>query len=84
MNMLDQIFNTFFYGSGSWLGLLLFIILILGLVLKWKYSGALMLPISVFLGVEYLNHDGCQWHAIIMFLTSIFILIYMTYKIKER
>jgi predicted membrane-bound dolichyl-phosphate-mannose-protein mannosyltransferase len=73
---IDDVFNALFFGAGSWLGLLLFISIIIGLLYKTKYSGALLLPIAVFLGISYLD-ASLPWHAVIMLFTSIFIIVYM-------
>lgn len=82
MSAADEAFQALFFGDGAWLGLLLFLAIMLALFLKSEYTGALILPISLFLGLEYVSHD-MGWHAIIMFFFSIFILIYMMKKIKS-
>ena len=71
-----EFFTELFYGSGSWLGLIILIILCLGMLLKWKYSGALFLPIMLFLGIDYLSHN-LGWNALIMFFSSVFTVLYM-------
>lgn len=76
---INGVFSSLFYGTGSWLGILLLLSIITGLLLKWKYTGALLLPITVFLALDYLSKD-LGWHTMIMFLTSTFILIYMARK----
>jgi len=76
MGVVDEAFESLFFGSGSWLGLLLFLILITGLLFKWKSMGVLLLPVTVFFGIEYLN-KGLKWQSMIMFLSSIFILFYL-------
>ena len=83
MGVVDEAFEALFFGSGSWLGILLFLSILIGLLLKWKYTGVLILPITIFLGIEYLTYD-MGWEAIIMFLTSIFTLIYMMKGAKWR
>ena len=79
---IDDVFNALFFGSGSWLGLLLFLAIMIGLLIKTEWSGVLLLPITVFLGIAYLNQD-LGWHAIIMFFTSIFIVVYMMKKSRR-
>jgi len=76
---LNGAFEALFYGSGSWLGLLLFLSIITGLLLRWKNMGALILPVTIFLGIEYLDKN-LGWHAVIMFLSSVFTLLYMITK----
>lgn len=82
MGLVDEAFESLFFGSGSWLGLLLFLSIIIALLLKWKYTGALLLPITIFLGIEYMNKD-LGWHSIIMFLSSVFILLYLAKELKR-
>jgi len=79
IGVIDEAFESLFFGSGSWLGLLLFLIIITGLLFKWKYAGVLLLPMTIFLGIEYLN-EGLKWQCMIMFLSSIFILFYLLTK----
>jgi hypothetical protein len=74
MGLADEVFNSLFYGAGSWLGLILMLILMIGLTLKWRNASVIMMPMSVMLGINYLNNN-LGWHALIMFLTAIFILI---------
>jgi len=76
MGVVDEAFESLFFGAGSWLGLLLFLILITGLLFKWKSIGVLLLPVTVFFGIEYLN-KGLKWQSMIMFLSSILILFYL-------
>lgn len=76
MGVVDEAFESLFFGTGSWLGLLLFLSILIGLLLKWKYTGVLILPVTVFLGLEYLGKD-MGWHTIIMFFTGVFTMIYM-------
>jgi len=77
-SLIFDAFNALFYGEGSWLGLLLMIALIVGLVSKWKLAGGLFIPVSIFMGINYFNHD-LGWHGLIMFLVAIFVLIYMAF-----
>jgi hypothetical protein len=77
-SLVDDAFTALFYGAGSWLGLLLMIALIAGLVSKWKLAGGLFIPVSIFMGINYFNHD-LGWHGLIMFLVAIFVLIYMAF-----
>jgi len=78
-----QTFQDFFlellYGTGSWFGVLLLLAFIIGLLMRWKYSGVLLLPVTIFLGIDYLNND-LGWQSIIMFASSVFIIVYMAKK----
>lgn len=68
-------FTELFVGSGAWLGLLLFMAIVVTLSLKEKYVGVLMIPVCIFLGINYLSYPSLMWHAIIMFFTAVFIMI---------
>jgi len=78
-----QNFQDFFfellYGSGSWFGVVLLLAFIIGLLTRWKYSGVLLLPVTVFLAIDYLKND-LAWQSIIMFVSSVFIIVYMAKK----
>jgi hypothetical protein len=82
LEAINSAFEALFYGSGSWLGLLLFLSIMMGLLLKWKYTGTLLLPISLFLGIEYSNKN-LGWHAIIMFISAIFTVLYMLKELRR-
>lgn len=70
-----DVFTELFYGAGAWLGLILVLGIIITLSLKTKYAGLLMLPVSVFLGIDYLGYPALMWNAVIMFFAAIFITI---------
>lgn len=82
MSAIDDVFTALFYGTGSWLGLLLFMTLTLGITFAWKYGGFLMMPVSIFLGITYLDND-LGWHGLIMVLVAIFIVTSMIYEAKK-
>lgn len=79
---MNDVFNALFFGTGSWLGILLMLMFIVGLTMAWKYVGLLMLPIAIIFGTVYLT-NGLGWHGLIMFLTAIFILIYVGMQSKR-
>lgn len=74
MSAIEATFTELFFGSGSWLGILLLLAIITALALKAKYMAVLMLPVCIFLGIDYLTNE-LFWNAIIMFLTTMFIII---------
>jgi len=78
----QEFFTELFYGSGAWLGLIILLILCLGMVVKWRYSGALFLPVMLFLGIDYLTND-LGWQALIMFFGSVFIVVFMVKEMKR-
>lgn len=82
MSAVDDAFNSLFYGAGSWFGLLLFLIISVSFLIKFKYSAALLMPIMFFFGITYLDNN-LTWHAGIMFFSAIFCLIYV-WKGKGR
>ena len=76
MSSIALVFGELFFGSGSWLGILLLLVIILAISLKTKYAGVLMIPVTIFLGIEYLS-KGMPWHTIIMLITSVFVILNM-------
>jgi len=81
--MFNDLFTALFYGSGSWFGLLLVELVIFILVMIYPKSGLLMLPITIFWGISYLDND-LGWHGLIMFLTSVFIMFDLAYSIHKH
>ena len=82
MSEIEEVFEVLFFGSGSWLGLLLFLTIFLVLMLRWKYASCLLIPIAIFIGLEYLSND-LAWHALTMFMTTIFMLGYLAKEAKS-
>jgi len=80
MSEADEFFNALFFGNGSWLGLILIVLLMMVLIYRWKEVGVLMIPVSVLLGIEYLSNN-LGWHAMIMFLNGVFMIIYLIRKL---
>jgi len=79
MSDISLVFTELFYGAGSWLGLLILLSIIVALTMKAKYAGVLMLPVTIFLGINYITYDTpLLWNGIIMFFASLFILINLT------
>lgn len=74
MSSISEVFEELFFGTGSWLGLLLLITIIIALSLKVRWGGVLTLPILIFLGIDYITNE-LLWNALIVFFASIFILI---------
>ena len=73
-SLIDQAFESLFYGAGSWLGLLLFVVLIISISSKVKYSGAILLPVSVFMFLNYTEHE-LFWHGIVIIFAGIYAII---------
>jgi len=72
----DDFFISLLFGQGAWLGVLIILMFVVALMLAWKYSGVLLIPVTIFLGIAYLGED-LFWHSIIMFLSAVFIMFYM-------
>ena len=70
-------FQELFYGEGIWLGILLILAIVTGLTMKNRYATVLCLPVTIFMGINYLqNGTGNQlWGAIIMFCATIFLVV---------
>ena len=79
---MDDFFTSLFYGTGSWLGLLLILSLVVGLTFAWKYMGLVMLPVTVLFGITYFSNN-LGWHGLIMVFTAIFILGKLTYDAQK-
>jgi hypothetical protein len=82
MSLVSEAFTELFYGSGSWLGLILLMSLCLIPTYKWREIGVLFLPITIFMGIEYLG-EGLEWHGLIMILTAIFIVYLLAERVKK-
>ena len=72
---MNDVFSAFFFGNGSILGLLLFLALIVGFALMWRYAIVLVQPITVLLAIQYWD-NALGWHGLIMILTGIFLTFY--------
>ena len=76
---MNAAWESLFFGSGSWLGLLIIISITVALLVRYKYIAVLTTPVTILLGIEYLNRN-LGWHSLIMFFTSLFVLIYIVSK----
>jgi len=79
MSIISEVFTELFFGQGAWLGLILFMTMTLGLVSKIKYSSIIMIPFTIFLGIFYLDNIASNsifmWCAVLMFLTTVLIIV---------
>jgi len=77
MSSISDVFTELLYGEGIWFGLLILLAIIIGISAKTKYGGLFCLPITVFLGIDYLGQGETYhlWGAIIMFITSVFLIL---------
>lgn len=74
MSFIQIALEELFFGAGAWLGILLLLSIILALSLRMKEIGVVTLPVTVFLGIDYINND-LFWHATIMFVTTAFLIL---------
>jgi len=76
---IEEIFNELFFGSGGWLGLLLLLTIIVLLGIKSKVLAVLFIPLSIFLGITYLQNvdpsSNLMWGGILMFLATVLLTV---------
>lgn len=79
MTQISDVFTELFYGGGSWLMLIILVSMILVISVKIKYSLIIFIPISIFLGFNYLNKatpiNHLDWCAVIMWILPIFLVL---------
>jgi uncharacterized RDD family membrane protein YckC len=88
LGVIDDFFNALLFGSGSWIGLLLIILLVSILAMMRKYSGkAIGLIVCGFLAVEYLGRTNVTpelaWHSFIMFVSAIFLVLGLLHDARK-
>ena len=77
----NDFFNALLFGQGSWLGLIIILVICIIAIGIWKYSACLFIPIAIFLGIIYLD-NGLGWQALIMFFASSFFSAYLYKEAK--
>ncbi len=83
MSAVDTAFESLLYGEGSFFGLLILSVLIVGLVLKWRVASVFTLPIAILLAINYLDHS-LGWHFMIMVFEASFIIFYIVLEKVRR
>jgi len=78
----QEFFTELLYGTGCWIGITIMLAFFVAITVKWKHSSVLFLPITIFMGIEYLDRD-LGWQALIMFLSGIFMLFYLVKELKK-
>jgi hypothetical protein len=80
--------NEMFFGSGFWLTAIIILAIIFITVWIVPYSGALFLPLCVFLGIEYFSKietsSPHMWGVILMMFASVYIIVVMAIKIRSK
>lgn len=83
-----QFFYEFFFGSGSWLGLIIMLGLIFTVTMKAKLSGIVFLPITILLAHYYFDNvpsnSNFMWSGVLMLCTCVYCVLICGYGIKER
>lgn len=82
MSAIDSVFEALFFGSGSLLGILLILVLCIGLMMKWKETVVLVLPIIFLFGIQFVDR-GLAYQSLIMFLSGVFMLLYSVKQFKD-
>jgi len=87
-SIVDDAFESLFFGTGAWLGLLIFMSICVSLALVWKYFGVFIIIIIVLFEVEYYNrldiYGNHIWKMIILLFFAIFIAWLTLTKAKGR
>lgn len=85
MSSIAVSFQELFYGAGMWLGILILLGLVFTLAMKNKYCAVIAIPITSFLGMDYIANATTQshyWGAIIMFFATAILFVMMARKGK--
>jgi len=77
----EEFFMELLFGSGSWLGLILIVVIALLVVSQVKYSSLPMTVILIFMGLDYLLNTPNTWHVIVSWVT-IPLLLFIDVKRK--
>ena len=84
----ESLLYELFYGSGFWFMLIIMLALIL-IISAWNpYGGTLFLPITIFLGIDYMQKisgsSNYMWGAIMMMFASVYILLLLGLKVSKK
>lgn len=72
----EDFFVELMFGSGATLGVLIIIAISIIVLAKFKYSGILIFPISLFMGIQYfMLTSPLPYHGLVMFILSIFAIL---------
>ncbi len=74
MTAIDDVFESLLFGTGSYLGLILISIMLIGLFLRWKETAVISIPVFFIFGIQYLQHD-LAYQAAIAFIGGTFIIL---------
>jgi hypothetical protein len=68
-----EFFTELMFGSGSWIGLIIIVAILLVITGINKYGGIIAMPIAILVGIEYGKYN-LGWHAVILIIEGIFTL----------
>lgn len=88
MTVWAELFKELFFGTyGGWLGAIILMSLILVVSYRIKYTGLCFIPVSLLIGMWYLDYvdvnSNLVFNAILFFMLPI-LLIFMLYDQKKK
>jgi len=73
-----EFFTELLFGSGAWIGAIIIVSVIVLTTFRMRLSGAIFMPICIFLGIEYFNkvpgNSDLIWIGVLMFIMAIYCL----------
>jgi hypothetical protein len=82
-----EFFQELLFGTGAWLGALLIVSIIVIVTVKNRLSGAIFMPICIFLGIQYFNtvsaSSNLMWIGILMFIMAIYCLAMLIMEVRK-
>ncbi len=79
LETINSAFEALFYGSGWYIGLLIFIVFSLGIMKAWKYAGALIIPIIIAFEVTYYQRLDTNGEFAWPMLVLLFLVVGIAY-----
>lgn len=83
-----QWFREFFYGSAKWFSFVIVFAIIITVTSFFPYAGVLFMPLTIFLGFDYLRNvsvsSDFMWGALMMIFAAIYILVMLIMKMKAK
>jgi hypothetical protein len=70
----DGFFTSLLYGSGSYIGLTILIVLLVGLFLKWRDTVVVSSPILIYVGILYVT-NALAPQAVLSFIAASFMIL---------
>lgn len=76
VDTVNEAFQSLFFGEGAYLGFLVYFMIQLAIMMKYKYAGVILVPINIFIALEYISQD-MGWLALGTFFLCAFIMIFI-------